>query len=120
MSAKKLLSAALCVLLAALTVCAGLPASATDAPGEQIGYAVWSVEAFTVGGGLLVEPTELPIYAGETAADQLLRLLRQSGLVCYFGGTTDDAFYLAYIADGTSAKAKFNRYSGSGTPQNAR
>lgn len=117
MSAKKSLSAALCVLLVALTVCAGLPATAAD---ERIGYAVWSVEAFTVGGGFLVEPTELPIYAGETAADQLLRLLRQSGLVCYFGGTADDAFYLAYIADGTSAKEKYNRYSGSGRPQNAR
>ena len=64
MSAKKILSAALCVLLAALTVCAGMPASAADAPGERIGYATWSVEAFTVGGGFLVEPTELPIYAG--------------------------------------------------------
>ncbi len=117
MSAKKLLSAALCVLLVALTVCAGLPATAAD---ERIGSAIWSVEAFTVGGGFLVEPTELPIYAGENAADQLLRLLRQSGLVCYFGGTADDAFYLAYIADGTSTRAKFNRYSGSGRPQNAR
>ncbi len=120
MSVRKCLSAALCAFLVALTVCAGRTAPSADDSGECIGYATWSVEAFTIGGGFLVEPTELPIRAGETAADQLLRLLRQSGLVCYFGGTTRDAFYLAYIADGTSAKAKFNRYSGSGIPQNAR
>ncbi len=43
--------------------------------GEKIGSAVWSVEAFTIGCGYLIPPVEVPIYEGETAAEQLLRLL---------------------------------------------
>lgn len=55
-------------------------------PGEEIGRAIWSVEAFTVGCGYIVEPTEVPIREGETAAEQLLRLLSENGLVGYYGG----------------------------------
>ena len=70
-------------------------------PGEEIGRAIWSVEAFTVGCGYIIEPTEVPIREGETAAEQLLRLLSENGLVGYYGGTAKSSFYLAYIADGT-------------------
>ena len=47
-------------------------------PGEEIGRAIWSVEAFTVGCGYIVEPTEVPIREGETAAEQLLACCRRT------------------------------------------
>ena len=79
-------------------------------PGEEIGRAIWSVEAFTVGCGYIVEPTEVPIREGETAAEQLLRLLSENGLVGYYGGTAKSSFYLAYIADGTASGERYNSY----------
>lgn len=84
--------------------------------GEKIGSAVWSVEAFTIGCGYLIPPAEVPIYEGETAAEQLLRLLHANGFVGYYGGTPKSAFYLAYIADGTVTGEKYNNYQKSGTP----
>lgn len=88
--------------------------------GEQIGTAVWSVEAFTVGCGYIIEPVEMPIYEGETSAEQLIRLLHENGLVGYYGGTVKSSFYLAYIADGTAAGEKYNNYTKSGTAKKPR
>ena len=88
--------------------------------GEQIGTAVWSVETFTLGCGYLIAPMEVPIYEGETAAEQLIRLLHANGFVGYYGGSVKSAFYLAYIADGTAAGAKYNSYQKSGTPDKPR
>lgn len=85
--------------------------------GEKIGKAVWSIEAFTVGGGYIVYPVEVPIYEGETAAQQLLSLLHSKGFVAYYGGKTTDSFYLAYIADGTATAQRYNAYALSGKPQ---
>lgn len=87
-------------------------------PGEPIGNAVWSVELFTIGCGYLVKPIEVPVYEGETAAEQLVRLLHNSGYVGYYGGTVKSSFYLAYIADGTAAGAKYNNYQKSGVSAN--
>ena len=84
--------------------------------GEQIGTAIWSVETFTLGCGYLIAPVEVPIYEGETAAEQLIRLLHANGFVGYYGGSVKSAFYLAYIADGTATGAKYNSYQKSGTP----
>lgn len=83
-------------------------------PGEAIGRAVWSVEAFTLGCGYLIYPVEMAIYEGETAADQLIRLLHENGFVAYYGGTTKSSFYLAYIADGTAAQSSYSGYKKSG------
>ncbi len=88
--------------------------------GEEIGRVIWSVEAFTIGCGYIIGPTEIPIYEGETAADQLLRLLSLNGLCGYYGGTTEASFYLAYIADGDAAAESFNNYSKSGKPETPR
>ena len=87
------------------------------AEGEEIGSAVWSVELFTLGGGYLIEPTEVPIYEGETAAEQLLRLLSENGLTGYYGGTVKASFYLAYLADGASAAESYNGYRRSDPPK---
>ena len=84
--------------------------------GEEIGRAVWSVEAFTIGCGYLIEPTEVPVYEGETSAEQLLRLLSENGFVGYYGGTVKSSFYLAYIADGTAAGERYNNYQRSQSP----
>ena len=88
--------------------------------GEQIGTAVWSVEAFNVGCGYIIEPVEMPIYEGETSAEQLIRLLHENGLVGYYGGTVKSSFYLAYIADGTATGEKYNNYTKSGTAKKPR
>ena len=92
------------------------------AEGEVIGAAVWSIEVFTIGCGYLIEPVELPIYEGETAADQLLRLLSLNGLVGYYGGApaAGGGFYLAYIADGNASAAKYNGYTRSAAPASPR
>lgn len=84
--------------------------------GEVTGRAVWSVEAFTVGGGYIVEPVSVPIYEGETAADGLLRLLKNSGYTAYYGGSSSSSFYLAYIADGGKTAKKFNGYARGESP----
>lgn len=83
--------------------------------GEAIGKAVWSVETFTLGCGYLIYPTEVDIYEGETAADQLIRLLHENGFVAYYSGSTQSSFYLAYIADGMAASNSYSGYKKSGT-----
>lgn len=90
------------------------------ADGEAIGTAVWSVEAFTLGCGYIVYPMYVPIYEGETAAAQLVRMLSDSGYVSYCGGSLDSAFYLAYIADGASGAARYNNYARFGSPSSPR
>ena len=88
--------------------------------GEQIGTAIWSIELFTVGCGYLICPVSVPIYEGETSAEQLIRLLRNNGFVGYYGGTPKSAFYLGYIADGTVSAEKYNNYQKSGAPSEPR
>ena len=90
------------------------------ADGEAIGTAVWSVEAFTLGCGYIVYPMYVPIYEGETAAAQLVRMLSDSGYVSYCGGSLDSSFYLAYIADGASGAARYNNYARFGSPSSPR
>lgn len=85
--------------------------------GESIGTAIWSIELFTIGCGYLIQPVEMPIYEGETAAEQLVRLLHSNGYVGYYDGTVEASFYLGYIADGTAQNAKYNNYKKSGTAQ---
>ena len=89
-------------------------------PGDYIGSAIFSIEAFTIGCGYLIAPVSVPIYEGETSAQQLIRLLHKNGLVGYYGGRVDSAFYLAYIADGTASNAKYNNYQKSGTASSPR
>lgn len=88
--------------------------------GEKIGSAVWSIEAFTIGCGYIVYPVREAIYEGENASQQLLRILKNAGFTAYYGGTVNEAFYLAYIADGTAESEKYNGYKRSDTPSKAR
>ena len=59
----------------------------------------------------------MPIYEGETAAEQLIRLLSENGYVGYYSGTPEQGFYLGYIADGTSQNEKYNNYQKSAPPK---
>ena len=86
------------------------------APGTETGRAVWSVEIFTLGGGYLVQPVEMPIIEGETAAQQLMRLLKMNGYNIYYGGTPKASFYCAYIADGDKTAARYNGYAKGDVP----
>ncbi len=84
------------------------------AEGEPVGSAVCSVEMFTLGGGYLIYPCEMPIYEGENAAQLLLRMLSENGLCGYYNGSPDSAFYLAYISGGDDLPQKYNGYTNSG------
>ncbi len=106
----------LTILLSLSLVAFPCPNVHAAAKGETVGHATWSVELFTIGCGYLIEPCEMPVYRGETAAEGLLRLLCQNGFVGYYGGTPTEAFYLAYIADGTASGARYNQYVKSDTP----
>ncbi|SFA84365.1 PEGA domain-containing protein [Acetitomaculum ruminis DSM 5522] len=65
--------------------------------GEFIGYAVFSLEAFTISKGYLVEPKLIPIYQGETSAQVLLRYLDDEGYAYDYTGDPTSGFYLAQI-----------------------
>ncbi len=75
------------------------------------------MELFTIGCGYLVYPEEMPIYEGETAADQLIRLLHKNGYAGYYNGTTKSGFYLGYISDGDSTAETYDGYRKSGSPE---
>ncbi len=64
---------------------------------EVQGRAVWSVEAFTLGGGYLIEPTYVDIYEGENGAEMLVRLLEENGYTCLYTGTVEEGFYLGAL-----------------------
>ena len=66
-------------------------------PGEVIGQAVFAIEAFTLGGGYIVEPCYVDIVEGENAAQALDRLLKAKGFTYQNTGTLESGFYLSHI-----------------------
>lgn len=64
--------------------------------GEPIGTAHISVEATTVGSGILVSE-DVPIYEGEPASRAVVRLLEECGYRVLYSGALDSGFYLAHI-----------------------
>lgn len=64
--------------------------------GERVGTVHISVEATTVGSGILVSQ-DVDIYEGETAAETLVKLLEDNGYTVDYTGTFESAFYLARI-----------------------
>ena len=65
--------------------------------GEVVGQAVVCVEAFTIGGGYIVEPMFVDLYAGEKASTVLLRVLDANSLSYEYTGSPQALFYLARI-----------------------
>lgn len=67
------------------------------ADGELIGYASWSVEVLNLGLGYLIDPVRFPIYAGENAAAELVKLLEEHGYSCEYTGSVESSFYFSSI-----------------------
>ena len=67
------------------------------AAGEPIGQAVVTVEAFTLGGGYIIEPTYVDIYEGDNTANMLTKLLTERGFTYTNTGSIDSGFYLSGI-----------------------
>lgn len=67
------------------------------APGEKIGEIVCSLEAFTLGGGYILEPQLVDIYEGENGAVMLDRLLTENGFTYRNTGSIGSGFYLSSI-----------------------
>ena len=68
------------------------------AAGETIGQAVVTVEAFTLGGGYIIEPTYVDIYEGDSTANALTKLLKDRGFTYTNTGSIESGFYLATIS----------------------
>lgn len=74
------------------------------ADGEVIGQAVVTVEAFTLGGGYIIEPTYVDIYEGDSTANALTKLLKDRGFTYTNTGSIESGFYLATISSNQLAK----------------
>ncbi|MBQ0138713.1 MAG: hypothetical protein KBT36_05405 [Kurthia sp.] len=66
--------------------------------GENIGDYVFSLDAFTVGLGYIVEPTRMPIYKGQNAAQILDNQLSNQGFTYSNTGSLESGFYLSSIS----------------------
>lgn len=66
--------------------------------GEVIGKAVVSVEAFTVGGGYIVEPQFVDVKDGVNAAYVIDELLTEQNLDYNYSGSLDGGFYISKIS----------------------
>ena len=69
--------------------------------GDIIGYATWSIEAFTVGNGYIVEPIKVPVKEGVNAARTLDQVVKGAGLSYSKTGSLDSSFYLSSIKSST-------------------
>lgn len=68
---------------------------ATD--GEIIGHYTFSLDAFALGLGYIIEPVELPIIKGRNAAEELDAILMKNGFTYASTGTLKTGFYLSKI-----------------------
>lgn len=65
--------------------------------GETIGYFTFSLDAFSLGLGYLIEPIEVPITKGRTAAEELDMILHDNQFTYKSTGSLTFGFYLATI-----------------------
>jgi len=68
--------------------------------GETAGKAVVSVEAFTIGGGYLIEPVAVDIIEGENTAQFFDRVLGEHGYTYKNTGKLSEGFYLSSLHGG--------------------
>lgn len=66
--------------------------------GDVIGNIIFSMDAFTIGLGYIVEPIKVDLIKGERASELLVRILESNGFDYDFTGTINQSFYLAAIA----------------------
>lgn len=65
--------------------------------GDIIGDFVFSMDAFTLGTGFLIEPQRTPIIKGENSAQILVQLLEEKGFTYESTGSLNSGFYLAAV-----------------------
>ncbi|MCC5909122.1 MAG: leucine-rich repeat protein [Clostridiaceae bacterium] len=69
--------------------------------GEVIGEFVFSLEAFTVGLGYLIEPVIVDLHMGRNAAEELVEIIEAAGYEYENTGTVKSGFYLSQVLDGS-------------------
>ncbi|MEL5897858.1 cell wall-binding repeat-containing protein [Clostridium sporogenes] len=70
--------------------------------GEKIGTFTFSMEAFTIGLGYLIEPVQINIHKGRNAAQELDAILKEYGYKYCKTGTLESSFYLATLLNATN------------------
>lgn len=65
--------------------------------GDVIGHFVFSLDAFTIGQGYLIEPIEIPIIKGRNAAQELDKIMQEYQYNYKSTGNLDSGFYLATL-----------------------
>lgn len=70
--------------------------------GDVIGTFTFTMEAFTIGLGHLIEPIQVNVHKGRTAAQELLEILDDQGYKYEHTGTPQSNFYLARLYDGNN------------------
>lgn len=89
------------------TVYVAVKYSYSDDETLALGTVTFSVEVFTLGGGYLIEPMQVPFYAGENNASLLTRVLGENGYSYDCTGKTDSSFYLSVIYNGDFSGVKY-------------
>ena len=74
--------------------------------GDVIGSFTFSMEAFTVGLGYLIEPIQVDIHKGRNAAQELDEVIRTHGYDYEKTGTLESSFYLENLLDDTNTVYK--------------
>lgn len=64
---------------------------------KDLGTAVFSVEAGTVGMGTVIPPTEMVVKKNNSASQYVMTLLKENGYSVTATGNVDSNFYLSYI-----------------------
>lgn len=70
--------------------------------GDVIGTYIFSLDAFAIGLGYIIEPIEVNIIKGRNAAHELDAVLKANGFAYENTGTLDNNFYLSYLLDDTN------------------
>ncbi|MCR2043939.1 Ig-like domain-containing protein [Anaerosalibacter massiliensis] len=74
--------------------------------GDVIGSFTFSMEAFTVGLGYLIEPIQVDIHKGRNAAQELDEIIRNHGYEYENTGNLESSFYLENVLDDTNTVYK--------------
>ncbi|MBU5437888.1 S-layer homology domain-containing protein [Tissierella sp. MSJ-40] len=69
---------------------------------EVIGTITFTMEAFTIGIGYLIEPIQVDIHKGRNAAQELVQILKDNGYDYDHSGNLESGFYLSYLLDDTN------------------
>lgn len=76
-----------------------------------------SIELFTLGSGYITEPITLEVDKNSNVAEIVINALHNNGYLGFYGGTTEDSFYLAYISSGDKKNKTYEGYNNSNNGQ---